>query len=69
MMLPVQLKRGLADHGHEVLLGVHLSQTVVRARAKDKPILRHLFRVAADPAFRIVRLRIWIGLGILKSWM
>lgn len=68
-MDPVQKQRRLADHSHEVQLGIRLAETIVRAGAEDEPVLELLLGIARDPTVWVVRFRVRIGFRVVQGWV
>ena len=68
MMKPIQLQRSLTDESHEVQLSVRLTQTIMRTRSEDQPILGGFLGLTTDPSIRIEDIRFGIGFGIVKRW-
>lgn len=66
-MLPVHLHTGLANHGHQVQLGVGLAKTVVGSGTEDKPVLGLLFGGTSNPAVRVERVGVGVSLLIVAG--
>lgn len=67
MVYPVQLQRGLANHGRHGERHVLARETVVRARAEYQPVLRFCVGISRDPALWIKSIRVLIDLGVVES--
>jgi hypothetical protein len=70
MVHPIELHGSSANHESEIKLSIHLTQTVVRASAEDKPVLGTLHLcIARDPSLRVKVIRIWVDFGVSESWV
>ena len=64
-MLPIQHQTRLPHHRNEIQLRVRLPQTVMRPRAKDKPVLDLFVGVTRDPALGVPGLRVRVGFRVV----
>ena len=69
VMFPIEMHAGHPDHGHEVELRIGLANAVMRARAKDKPILRLLFSGSRYPSIWVKIVGIRICFWVMKCWI
>lgn len=65
-MLPLVLCAELVEHEHQVEGSVCLPEAVMRASAKNKPILALLFSVACDPSHRLKIVWLLVGLWVMQ---
>ena len=66
-MFPVEVKRSLSNHGHEIELCILLSKAIMRSSAKHKPVLGSLLGITSNPAIRVESVRIRIHIRIAEG--
>lgn len=66
-MDPVKMHRSLSNHESQVVLRIHLTETIVRAGSKDEEILRSLgLCITAVIPLRIIGVRVGVYFWVTK---